>query len=136
MAAFRSVKSAAPTRRASVVCPFASTSKNASAMTQVWGSFTSVANANLNGGDQSIDDAGPEERVDLPAVAAEHLEQLPDDEQDDQDGQEADERPEPPAPRPVVRGRGGGDARHQRRSGIVTPGLPDRLVGDVQGARR
>ena len=54
IAALRRVKSAAPSSRCRVVIPLASTSPNSIAMTQVWGSFTSVANANWNGGVQSI----------------------------------------------------------------------------------
>ena len=89
-------------------------------MTQVWGSFTSVANANLNGGTQSIASPVPSSESIFQRSPPITLSDLPDDEQEDEHGQEADERPEPPAPHPVVRGRGGGDPRHQRRTGIVS----------------
>ncbi len=50
IAALRSVKTAAPARRCSVVAPTASVAKNSEAMSQVWGSLISVANGKAKGG--------------------------------------------------------------------------------------
>ena len=98
MAAFRSVKSAAPSRRASVVWPLASMSKNSIAMTQVWGSFTSVANGELERRHPVDGSPVPNSESVFQRSPPSALSDLPDDEQEDEHGQEADERPEPPAP--------------------------------------